>query len=50
MKEVSKVPTSQLKWENVNGNIWCNKKECKIMVNLPNERKEKISFEVTKET
>ncbi len=50
MAEESKVPTTRWAWANVNGNIFCNKNECKITVNLPKVRRENIAFEVTKET
>ena len=50
MAEEFKVPTTRWQWANVNGNIFCSKKECKITVNLPKIKRENIAFEVTKET
>ena len=50
MAEESRVPTTRWTWANVNGNIICSDKECKITVNLPKLRRENIAFEVTKET
>ena len=50
MTEDFKVPTTRWTWANVDGNISCNKKECKITVNLPKVKRENIAFEVTKET
>ena len=50
MAEESQIPNTRWTWANVNGNICCNKKECKITINLPKVKKEHIAFEVTKET